>query len=151
MRSLHSGDDLARLFDHTIMQKFKKWRFKSDNVYRSICIQQFSYGYWRGYRDTWDTQKKIHNVWTRKRRQIKGKICIDIHWESFYMPFKRFNVTVKHLNYFSFSYRVRPSLGLLVQDFNFPLVGFTVYFAKVTTQSVLVLALQFIFQRWWNI
>ena len=56
-------------------------------------------------------------------------------------------VTVKHLNYFSFSYRVRPSLGLLVQDFNFPLVGFTVYFAKGTTQNVLVLVLQFIFQQ----
>ena len=45
IRALHSGDDLARLFDHTIMQKFKKWRFKSDNVYHSIYIQQFSYGY----------------------------------------------------------------------------------------------------------
>ena len=55
--------------------------------------------------------------------------------------------TVKYLNNFSFSYRVRPSPGLLVQDFNFPLVGFTVYFAKGTTQNVLVLVLQFIFQQ----
>ena len=60
---------------------------------------------------------------------------------------KRFNVTVKHLNYFSFSYRVRPSLGLPVPGFNFPLAGFIVYFAKGTTQNVLVLVLQFIFQQ----
>ena len=56
-------------------------------------------------------------------------------------------VTDKYLNYFSFSYRVRPSLGLPVQDFNFPSVEFTVYFAKGTTQNVLVLVLQFIFQQ----
>lgn len=55
--------------------------------------------------------------------------------------------TVKYLNNFSFSYRVRPSLGLPVQDFNFQLAGFTVYFAKGTTQNVLVLVLQFIFQQ----
>ena len=56
-------------------------------------------------------------------------------------------VTVRYLSYFSFSYRVRPSLGLPVQDSNFQLAGFTVYFAKGTTQSVLVLVLQFIFQQ----